>query len=563
MPRPGPRPYECIRRAWHTDAHQPLRGKLTQEILRVVTDLHKPETRHKKEWQVKLPTVVLRAEEILYSKAKSEADYMDVKTLRDRLEDAVDTMIRRTDAPKDGPYMEPCVEAALSLGCVPKSFPRGQRAGTRHSFGNTKRAGSSLSAASGSSSGVSPSQNQSNFPMPATQDHCTQDAEIFSKASLACLPAKSLLPSPVAELPMRGAVNPSLVNLARCSEPRSFLHTGHLNSAPVNSGFAVSIQQEHCPNKVNFQAGATATPDSEVIADLPVPNVAKLFAGYPFVRPSTRTSTEPASMLLNASLHGNSLHGSHPFQTPVVSEGVKSFTGGVHFPTPIFADMVRHIQAPVAHLGEGARSAALASYSSSHVSQFANLGRMQPTHEDSAISVMRGLLSEPKAAVSLTRGGSPAEQSTAASTAELDDLQLRLAPPGKFLSSSSRSQGFTSSGSCITHLPAQQAEDANRFLKSSLEGGPDVQMHNACSSNFHLVVPMNVGVASSNMTLDSHLGRNHLNEKCASFNANTMNIPATKRQRLYTQTSSMNARDSGFSEESCDLQIGLNLKMQR
>ncbi|MCI18602.1 hypothetical protein A2U01_0039757, partial [Trifolium medium] len=23
MPRPGPRPYECVRRAWHSERHQP------------------------------------------------------------------------------------------------------------------------------------------------------------------------------------------------------------------------------------------------------------------------------------------------------------------------------------------------------------------------------------------------------------------------------------------------------------------------------------------------------------------------------------------------------------
>lgn len=34
MPRPGPRPYDCIRRAWHSDRHQPMRGLLIQEIFR-------------------------------------------------------------------------------------------------------------------------------------------------------------------------------------------------------------------------------------------------------------------------------------------------------------------------------------------------------------------------------------------------------------------------------------------------------------------------------------------------------------------------------------------------
>lgn len=34
MPRPGPRPYECVKRAWHSDRHQPIRGFLIKEIFR-------------------------------------------------------------------------------------------------------------------------------------------------------------------------------------------------------------------------------------------------------------------------------------------------------------------------------------------------------------------------------------------------------------------------------------------------------------------------------------------------------------------------------------------------
>lgn len=36
MPRPGPRPYVCERRAWHSDRHQPMRGSLIQEIFRCI-----------------------------------------------------------------------------------------------------------------------------------------------------------------------------------------------------------------------------------------------------------------------------------------------------------------------------------------------------------------------------------------------------------------------------------------------------------------------------------------------------------------------------------------------
>ncbi|KAI3717655.1 hypothetical protein L1987_69411 [Smallanthus sonchifolius] len=72
MPRPGPRPYECVRRAWHSDRHQPIRGSLIQQIFRLVNEIHSSATRKNKEWQDNLPIVVLKAEEIIYSKANSE-----------------------------------------------------------------------------------------------------------------------------------------------------------------------------------------------------------------------------------------------------------------------------------------------------------------------------------------------------------------------------------------------------------------------------------------------------------------------------------------------------------
>lgn len=99
MPRPGPRPYECVRRAWHSDRHQPMRGSITQQIfryflgancilcvllnfvickvlticlIRVVIERHSVVTKKNREWQQKLPVVVLKAEEIMYSKANSE-----------------------------------------------------------------------------------------------------------------------------------------------------------------------------------------------------------------------------------------------------------------------------------------------------------------------------------------------------------------------------------------------------------------------------------------------------------------------------------------------------------
>ncbi|XP_047328488.1 uncharacterized protein LOC124931945 [Impatiens glandulifera] len=127
MPRPGPRPYECVRRAWHSDRHQPIRGKLIQEIFRVVNEIHSLPTKKNKEWQEKLPVVVLKAEEIMYSKADSEAQYTDPKTLWDRTNDAINTIIRRDDSIETGDFLHPCIEAALNLGCTARKTPRSQR----------------------------------------------------------------------------------------------------------------------------------------------------------------------------------------------------------------------------------------------------------------------------------------------------------------------------------------------------------------------------------------------------------------------------------------------------
>ncbi|XP_006284395.2 uncharacterized protein LOC17878511 [Capsella rubella] len=127
MPRPGPRPYDCIRRAWHSDRHQPMRGLLIQEIFRIVCEIHSQSTKKNTEWQEKLPVVVLRAEEIMYSKANSEAEYMDMTTLLDRTNEAINTIIRLDETTESGEFLQPCIEAALHLGCTPRKTSRSQR----------------------------------------------------------------------------------------------------------------------------------------------------------------------------------------------------------------------------------------------------------------------------------------------------------------------------------------------------------------------------------------------------------------------------------------------------
>ncbi|KAA8523003.1 hypothetical protein F0562_009426 [Nyssa sinensis] len=134
MPRPGPRPYECVRRVWHSDRHQPMRGSIIQQILRVVHESHNSATKKNKEWQEKLPIVVFKAEEIMYSKANSEADYMDHETLWDRVNDAINTIIRRDESTETGELLPPCVEAALNLGCIPVRASRSQRHSNPRSY---------------------------------------------------------------------------------------------------------------------------------------------------------------------------------------------------------------------------------------------------------------------------------------------------------------------------------------------------------------------------------------------------------------------------------------------
>ncbi|OMO81168.1 hypothetical protein CCACVL1_12567 [Corchorus capsularis] len=127
MPRPGPRPYECVRRAWHSDRHQPMRGSIIQQILRLAIETHSTATKKNKEWQDKILTVIVKAEEIMYSKANSEAEYMNPDTIWDRVNDAINTIIRRDESTETGELLPPCVEAALNLGCHPVRASRSQR----------------------------------------------------------------------------------------------------------------------------------------------------------------------------------------------------------------------------------------------------------------------------------------------------------------------------------------------------------------------------------------------------------------------------------------------------
>ncbi|GMJ15655.1 kinase-inducible domain interacting8 [Hibiscus trionum] len=127
MPRPGPRPYECVKRAWHSETHQPMRGSIIQQILRLAIETHCSATKKNKEWRDKILIVIVKAEEIMYSKANSEIEYMNPVTLWDRVNDAINTIIRRDESTETGELLPPCVEAALNLGCYPVRSSRSQR----------------------------------------------------------------------------------------------------------------------------------------------------------------------------------------------------------------------------------------------------------------------------------------------------------------------------------------------------------------------------------------------------------------------------------------------------
>lgn len=114
-----------------------MRGSLIQEIFRVVNEIHSEATKKNKEWQEKLPVVVLKSEEIMYSKANSEAEYMDLKTLLDRTNDAINTIIRLDESTETGELLPPCIEAALNLGCMPRRTSRSQRNNNPRCYLNT------------------------------------------------------------------------------------------------------------------------------------------------------------------------------------------------------------------------------------------------------------------------------------------------------------------------------------------------------------------------------------------------------------------------------------------
>ncbi|GAB4828264.1 hypothetical protein Ancab_035176 [Ancistrocladus abbreviatus] len=194
MPRPGPRPYECVRRAWHSDRHHPMRGSIIQQIFRRVNEAHSSATRKNREWQEKLPIVVLKAEEIMYSKANSEVEYMNPDTLWDRLNDAIDTIIRRDESTETGECLQPCIEAALVLGCVPVRASRSQRHSNPRIYLSPRvQEPPRIAAAAAVSDNInnerpapqpsSPSGNQSSIPRPIMANQANSASKSDSRTN--------------------------------------------------------------------------------------------------------------------------------------------------------------------------------------------------------------------------------------------------------------------------------------------------------------------------------------------------------------------------------------------
>lgn len=68
---------------------------------------------------------VMRVDEILYSTARSQAEYEDLSTLASRLTDAVDSIVARNEEGEEieGRRLLPCVKAALTIAQQPLASP--------------------------------------------------------------------------------------------------------------------------------------------------------------------------------------------------------------------------------------------------------------------------------------------------------------------------------------------------------------------------------------------------------------------------------------------------------
>ncbi|CAH8354169.1 unnamed protein product [Eruca vesicaria subsp. sativa] len=85
---------------------------------------HSAATRKNKEWQDKLPVVVLKAEEIMYSKTNSKEKYTDGDTMWNRVSDAIDTIIKDMIALKLAIFCILELKLLLTLEALLKIFKK-------------------------------------------------------------------------------------------------------------------------------------------------------------------------------------------------------------------------------------------------------------------------------------------------------------------------------------------------------------------------------------------------------------------------------------------------------
>ncbi|CAH8348283.1 unnamed protein product [Eruca vesicaria subsp. sativa] len=86
-------------------------------------ETHGAATRKNKERQEKLPVVVLKAEDIMYSKSNSEMLILcGIESVM-----PLTPLLEEMKALKYGPLLPPCVEAALNLGCIAVRASTSQR----------------------------------------------------------------------------------------------------------------------------------------------------------------------------------------------------------------------------------------------------------------------------------------------------------------------------------------------------------------------------------------------------------------------------------------------------
>ncbi|PWA87795.1 hypothetical protein CTI12_AA066110 [Artemisia annua] len=230
MPRHVPISYECVRRSWHCDGHQPIRGSIIQQIFRVVQENHSTFIKKNEEWQQKLPLLVLKLEEIMYSKANYEAEYLNPETLWERVNDGINTIIRKDESMEAREFLLPCVEAALNLGCVPARRSRSQRCI------NTKSCVSQLRQDRVSNNAINLNSPNHKRPNDVNQKHIVKTNRDVRPHHHKAPPSSSIYPSSIENFPKQSV---SIVNKASLAASSVYPLYYGLHFQPQNSNTVI------------------------------------------------------------------------------------------------------------------------------------------------------------------------------------------------------------------------------------------------------------------------------------------------------------------------------------